>query len=117
MKKTKYMLLSALAVAVSVIPVAAATFSYFSVWCERGSKAVLSGTALILLLLASAPIFKLIKKALASPSVPLLWLAVFAIFFALRNIADEITVISFVGFISNSAGALIFKLAQRYRVN
>ena len=116
MKKIKYPLLAALAVAVSVIPVAIATVSYFSLWRERGSEALLSGTALVLLLLASAPIFKLIRRMLASPSIPLVWLTVFLIFFALKSIADEITVIALVGFISNSAGALIYKLAERYRV-
>lgn len=117
MTKTKYYALTALSVAVSVIPVAAATLSYFSLWSERGGAAVLSGGALILMLLASAPIFKLIKRALASPSIPLIWLVFFLLFFTLRSIADEITVISLVGFISNSIGALIFKFASRYKVN
>ena len=116
MMKIKYVALSALSVAVSVLPVAAATLSYFSLWRERGSTALLSGTALLLLLLASAPIFKLIKRALASPSIPLVWLLFFLLFFTLRSIADEITVISLVGFISNSIGAALFKLAEKYKV-
>lgn len=115
MSRTKYFALCALAVAVSVIPVAVATLGYFSLWRERGNGALLSGTALLLLILASAPLFKLIKRALASPSVPLLWLVFFLLFFTLERIADEITVISFVGFISNSIGALIFKIARKYK--
>lgn len=116
MRNAKRFTLVALSIAVSVIPVAAAALGYFSLWRERGSAEVLSGTALILLLLASAPLFKLIKRALASPSIPLVWLVFFLLFFTLRSIADEITVISFVGLISNSIGALLFKLAQKYKV-
>ena len=115
MRKTKYFILCAISVAISVIPVAVATLGYFSLWRERGNGALLSGTALLLLILASAPLFKLLKRALASPSIPLLWLIFFLLFFTLERIADEITVISFVGFISNSIGALIFKIAKKYK--
>ena len=116
MRKIKYIALAALSVAVSVIPVVISTLSYFSLWRQRGSTALLSGTAVLLLFIASAPLFKLIRRALASPSIPLVWLVFFLLFFTLRSIADEITVISFVGFISNSIGALIFKIALKYKV-
>lgn len=117
MRKFKYFALAALSVCISVIPVAAATLGCFPLWQQKGSAALLSGTALLLLIFASAPLFKLIKRAFASPSIPLVWLAFFLLFFTLRRIADEITVISLVGFISNSIGALLFKIASKYKVN
>jgi hypothetical protein len=43
------------------------------------------------------------------------WLLIFALFALVRSIADEMTVISFVGFISNSFGAALFKLAGGIR--
>jgi hypothetical protein len=58
------------------------------------------------------PIFRAIKRALASPSAPLLWLVIFLLFLSLSRIADDITVIAFVGFVSNLCGALFFRLAK-----
>ena len=43
-----------------------------------------------------------------------MWLIAFILFLSLSRIADEMTVISFVGLISNLIGSLIFKLARRY---
>ncbi len=42
-----------------------------------------------------------------------MWFLCFALFFSLSKIADEMTVISFVGFVSNLIGAGVFKLAGR----
>ena len=82
---------------------------------QPGSEtgAVLSGFALILLLLSFVPLFKLVKKMLESPAAHTMWLICFILFFCLSKIADEMTVISFVGFVSNLIGAAIFKLADR----
>ena len=101
--------LSLLGVAVSVIPVLIATISYFPIWQERGAYAVLSGGLLLLLTVCILPIVKLIKKLLCSPSVYLLWLIIFLFFSAMRSIVDELTVISFVGFVSNLIGAALYR--------
>jgi hypothetical protein len=45
----------------------------------------------------------------------MLWLALFVIFLLLSKIAEEMTVISFVGFIGNSFGAIVFKLSEKYK--
>ena len=44
-----------------------------------------------------------------------MWLVSFLIFFCLSRIADEMTVISFVGFVGNLIGALFFHLGRRER--
>ena len=102
-----------LGIVLSVVPVLSAIASYFPVWCKAGDGSAVSGGVLILLLLAAVPIFKLVKKYLASPAAYILWLVLFLIFFMLSKIADEMTVISFVGFIGNLLGAVAFKLARR----
>ena len=111
---TKIVLLKSLGVAVCVLPVCAAILSYFPLWIEKADACTLSGIALCLILLAMIPFYKHLIKALKSPSAHLMWFMLFVIFFFLSKIGEEMTVISFVGFISNFAGALIFKLAGVY---
>ena len=106
-------LLTLLGVAVSTLPVTVCTVSYIPIWQYRGSGAVLSGFALVLLLLCFVPLFKLVKRLLSSPAAHTMWFVCFVLFFSLSKIADEMTVISFVGFVSNLIGAAIFKFAGR----
>ena len=113
MKRPKYYFITGIAVLLSILPAAIATLSYFPIWRAKGGAAILSGFTVLLLLLCTAPLIKLIKKILASPSILFVWLAVFLLFFLLREIADEMTVISFVGFISNATAAVLFKIAER----
>lgn len=110
----KSTLLFLLGIVLCVVPVLSAIASYFPVWCRAGDGSAVSGGVLILLVLAAVPVFKLVKRYLASPSAYVLWLVLFLIFFMLSRIADEMTVISFVGFIGNLLGAVAFKLARRY---
>jgi Co/Zn/Cd efflux system component len=42
-----------------------------------------------------------------------LWFISFLLFFSLSKIAEEMTVISFIGFTSNLIGAFFFKLGDR----
>lgn len=106
-------LLTLLGVSVSTLPVAICTVTYLPVWQHRGEGATLSGFALILILLSFVPLFKLVKRMLSSPAAHTMWLVCFILFFSLSKIADEMIVISFVGFVSNLIGAAIFKLADR----
>ena len=111
---TKRLLFNALGIAVSVLPVTVSIFSYFPIWIKRGNASVLSGISLLLICLAIVPIFKYLKEIIHSPSAPVMWLFSFIIFLLLSRIADEMTVISFIGFTTNLVGAFFFKLARRY---
>ena len=64
--------------------------------------------------MAAVPAVRFFKKIIASPSATLIWFISFVLFFSLSRIAEDMTVISFVGFISNLVGAVFFKLADRY---
>jgi len=110
---TKRRTLYALGVLFSTVPVIAAVLSYFPLWRERGSGAVLSGFSLLLLALATVPLARVIKERLRSPSAHLMWFLIFIFFYFFSKIADELTVISFVGFIGNLIGALLFRLSRR----
>jgi hypothetical protein len=61
--------------------------------------------------LAIFPLIRLIKRLLRSDATYILWLILFLAFYSLSKIADEMTVISLVGFVSNSIGAIILKLS------
>ena len=112
--QAKRLLFNALGIAISVIPVSVAIFSYFPLWIARKDASLLSGISLILICLAIVPLFKYAKQFLRSPSAPIMWFLAFALFLLLSRIAEEMTVISFVGFTTNVIGSVCFKLAKRY---
>lgn len=96
-----------------IVPPAVCTLMYFPLWKEVGYESCIAGGAALLLALALIPLYKLIRKGLASYSSYLMWLLLFLLFLGLSRIADEMTVISFVGFVSNLLGAICFHLAKR----
>ena len=95
-----------------ILPPTLCTISYFPVWKDVGYESCIAGGSALLLALCAIPLFKLFKKALSSYSSYLIWLILFLLFFALSKIADQMTVISLVGFIGNLLGAVCFKLAK-----
>ena len=112
-KKHLYIFICALALAVSVIVPLCAILSYFPLWKERGEGAVISGFVLLLCVVAFSPLIKAVKRFLASPSQCTVWIISFVCFFVLAKISNEMTVISFVGAISNIIGAVLFKIGKR----
>jgi len=111
----KSLLLFSVGICFSVIPVIIAVLSYFPLWLKKGGSYAVSGIALFLLLLSLLPLYKVIKRILRSPASYTLWFILFVLFFLLSKIADEMTVISFVGFVSNCIGAIFFKLSKKYK--
>jgi len=108
----KGLLLKALGLSLCILPPLLAALSYFPIWIAKGGECVASGLSVILILLCVFPLWKLIKRLLASPAVYTIWLIVFITFLSLSKIADEMTVISFFGFIGNVLGALCFRLSR-----
>lgn len=118
MKESKLslgILLYALGLCIAIIPPTAAILCYFPVWVERGGEYLLSGIAVLLLLIAFIPLSKLIKRALASASALTVWTALFIIFLAVSKIADEMVVITFVGMLSNAVGGGLMKIGERVK--
>lgn len=98
--------------ALCIVPPAVCTLCYFPLWKTVDYESCLAGGGALLLAICAVPLYKLIAKAMQSFSAYIMWLIAFLLFFSLSKIADEMTVISFVGFVSNLLGAILFRLAR-----
>ena len=109
-------LFSFLGLAFCIVPVVICILKYFPVWTARGGETIFSAITLILVAIAAVPLFSFIKRILRSPASYTVWLVFFIFFFLVSRIAEEMVVISFVGFISNLVGAVFFKISKRFSV-
>ena len=98
-----------------ILPPLCATLSYFPVWFERGADYAISGGSALLCALCILPLAKHIARLLRSSASYAIWLVMFLAFLALSKIAEEMTVISFVGFAGNLLGSVCFIAARRYK--
>ena len=73
---------------------------------------MLSGFTVLLLAVCALPLWRAVKKVLSSPSIHTLWLIFFILFLLLSRVAEEMTVISLVGFLSSSLGAILIRLSE-----
>ena len=113
--KTRKLIIRIFALLLCVVPPAVAVLLNFPVWIERSHAATISGTALVLLVLCCIPFYKSILAYIKSAATPVFWLLMFAFCYLFGAIVDELTIVAFVGMISNLLGALLFKLEKRYR--
>ena len=114
---SKIILIKSVALFICIVPALIATLSYFPIWVNKGGACVISGLALCLITISLIPFYKQIGGLLKSPSAYVIWLILFIIFFLLSRIAEEMTVISFVGFVGNMIGAIFFKIARSKEEN
>lgn len=91
-----------------------ATLSFFPIWVAQGGEFVVSGFTLLIAIICALPLYRWLKGGLASPSGITIWLVLFLIFFALARVADEMTVVAFVGFIGNVLGGIAFRLGKKF---
>ena len=109
-RKTKGAILKSLAIVIDVGAPLAATFSQFPLWVEKSSEATVSGLFLVFAFLSSLPFIKQIKAYFKSPSAWVVWVVLFVLLVPLRNIIDEMLIVSLVGALANMIGAIIYKL-------
>lgn len=114
-KRIPSVLLYLLGLSLCILPPAICTLSYFPLWRVVGYEYCIAGGAALLLALCLIPLYKLIKKHIATVSSYIMWLILFLIFFALSRIAEQMTVISFVGFVGNLMGAVCFYISKRIK--
>lgn len=108
----KRRMLKGTALGIDVLPPFIATIAQFPIWVEQSADATVSGIFILLAFLSCIPFMKQIKAFIKSPSVPVLWLIMFALLTALNNIISQMIVVCFVGTISNTIGTLIYKIGD-----
>ena len=86
-----------------------ATCTQFPVWVERSAGSTVSGLCVVFALICAIPLFKKGGEILKTPSIALLFGIILGLLVAFRTIIDEMIVICLVGFVSNLAGAAIYK--------
>lgn len=98
---------------VCALPPIICTLFYFPLWRASGAEYTLAGGTALLLILAALPFYKYIRKLLESAASYVLWLLIFLFCFLLSKVIAEVTVIAFVGFVSNLLGAVLLKLGDK----
>ena len=94
-----------------VAPPAICTLTYFPIWRMSGYASCIAGGTALVLVVCFIPICKFVSRVIKSYSSYVMWLCFFLIFFALSKIAEQMTVISLVGFVGNLLGEVCFRLA------
>ena len=110
--KTRGRLLKAAAIALDISAPLVATLTQFPVWIEKSAGATVSGVVILLAFFCAIPFFKHITHFMKSPSIPIVWLALFVLLTLLSNIIDQMIVVCFAGVISNTVGTFIYKIGD-----
>ena len=98
-----------------ILPPTLCTLMYFPIWNYDGGARTLAGGCALLLVLCFQPLMKHLRKMFATAASYVMWLFIFVVFLLLSRIAEEMTVISFFGFVGNLFGAVVLKWAKMRR--
>lgn len=109
---TKGAIIKGFALCIDVGAPLAATLTQFPVWVERSAEATMSGLCLIFLMLSALPFLKQLKAYFKSPSACVVWGLILLLLVLLRNIIDQILVVSFVGLVANVFGAGLYFIGK-----
>lgn len=110
--RTKGAIIKGAAITLDVVAPLVATLSQFPLWIEKSADATMSGLCLIFILISCLPFIKQIREFFKSPSSWMIFTILFVFFVVMRNIIDQMLVVSFVGMIANIAGAGIYALGR-----
>ena len=108
----KRLLLRVLGLALCVAPPALAALEHFPLWLGDGKRAF-SAFALLLLVLCLLPLWRQIKRLLASPSLWAFWLLLWLFLSLFAPLIEGLTAIAFMGFLGGVPGAVCLRLADK----
>lgn len=108
------LLLRVLGLALCIAPPALAALEHFPLWLRDGERAM-SAFALFLLLLCVLPLWRQIKRLLASPSLWAFWLILWLFLSLFAPLIEGLTAIALMGFLGGVPGAICLRLANRPR--
>ena len=110
--EAKSKIIKACGISIDIAAPLIATFSQFPIWIEKSASATVSGDFVLMAFFSCIPLMKHIKNFIKSPSIPIVWLIVFVMLYALNSIIDQMIVVAFVGVISNTIGTFIYKIGD-----
>lgn len=109
---TKGAIIKTVALGIDVGVPLAATLTQFPLWVEQSAEATMSGLCLVLLGLSVLPFLKQLKEYFKSPSAWVVWGIIFVLLLMLKNIIDQILVVSLAGLIANAIGAGMYNIGK-----
>ena len=113
---TKRILLIGLGYLFCLLPPILAILEHFPLFAREGGAPILSGLALLLLLVAAIPLKRglaaLLQKFLKSPSAFTVWGVIWIFFELFGRIAEAIADIALIATLSSLIGAVFFRLAK-----
>jgi chromate transport protein ChrA len=99
------------------VPPLLAVLEHFPLWAREGSRPMLSGIALFLLIITAIPlrrsIARLFRRFFASPSAVGIWFFLFLAASWLAGVAATVADIALVGTLSSVIGTVFFRLGRR----
>lgn len=110
--RTKGRILEGCALALDVGAPLAATLTQFPLWIHKSADATMSGLCLVFVLISCLPFLKQIKEYFKNPSSWMVFTILFFLFVMLRNIIDQMLVVTFVGMVANILGAGLYVLGN-----
>jgi hypothetical protein len=113
--KAKYTIITIAGLLISILPPLVTTLYQFPTWIRESAEATVSGVVVFFGILSFVPLYKKILHALRSPSAPIMWTVIAVFLYIIKDIADEMFLISTVGAISNFIGWTLFKFRRKYR--
>lgn len=111
-RSTKGAILKFIAVGIDVAVPLVATLTQFPLWIERSTESTMSGLCLVLIGLSVLPFLKVLKEYFKSPSSWVVFGIIFVLLLLLRNIIDQILIVSLAGFVANVIGAGIYAIGN-----
>jgi hypothetical protein len=109
---TKGAIIKTVALGIDVGAPLAATFTQFPLWGEQSAEATMSWLCLVLLGLSVLPFLKQLKEYFKSPSAWVVWGIIFVLLLMLKNIIDQILIVSFAGLVANAVGAGVYNIGK-----
>lgn len=109
---TKGAIIKTVALGIDVGVPIVATLTQFPLWIEQSAEATMSGLCLVLLGISILPFLKQLKEYFKSPSAWVIWGIILVLLLMLRNIIDQILIVSLAGFVANAAGAIIYNVGK-----
>ena len=114
MKTWKRNLLKGFSLFLCTVPAFLATLHYFPIWYRVNAfDIVVPGVAVLCFCVCSIPLLRWIGRALKSPAVWMVWLALAVLLYLVESIISQLIIICSIGAVGNLLGAVLWNVAEK----